>query len=123
MEITLGLRIAELRKKRNMTQSDLANSLDMSTSSVAMWETGKREPDTDKIAKIADLFNVSVDYLLGRTDVLENAAPDETPPTFKTWLRSEHNDLTENEKEVLAEDMEEYFRMRKARILQKRNKN
>lgn len=68
---TLGPRMAELRKKRNMTQAQLAVELKKSTSTIAMWETGHRDPDSDMIARIASLFNVSTDYLLGRSENLD----------------------------------------------------
>lgn len=62
---TLGSRISDLRKKRNMTQADLAEAIGKSTSTVAMWETGQRDPGTEAIAQLARLFKVSADYLLG----------------------------------------------------------
>ena len=61
-------RIRELRKKRNMTQRQLANILFVDCSSVTKWETGKSNPDFKKQQELAKLFNVSIDYLLGRTD-------------------------------------------------------
>lgn len=58
-------KIRELRKARGMTQSDLAKQLNTSTSNVSGWECGKWQPDNDALIKLAELFNVSVDYLLG----------------------------------------------------------
>jgi len=64
----LSQRLKKLREIRNMTQKSLADILNVGTSTVAMWETGGRHPDYDTLIKIADLFDVSVDSLLGRTD-------------------------------------------------------
>lgn len=64
----LGEKIALLRKSRNLTQSDLAQLIGKSTSTVAMWETGQRDPDTNMIVRLSDLFKVSSDYLLGIID-------------------------------------------------------
>ena len=64
----LGDRIKTLRNKRGLSQQELANALNVSKSSVAMWETNKREPDTNMLVNIADFFNCSLDYLLGRSD-------------------------------------------------------
>ncbi len=61
-------RIRELRKKRNMTQRQLADILFVDCSSVTKWETGKSNPDFKKQQELAKLFNVSVDYLLGNSD-------------------------------------------------------
>lgn len=64
----LGSRIALLRKQRNLYQNDLAEILGVSKSSVAMWESGKRDPGSDVLVKLAHHFNVSSDYLLGLTE-------------------------------------------------------
>ena len=66
--------LKELRKNRKMTQADLSKALSISPSSVGMWEQGRREPDLDNLNRIADLFNVSTDYLLGRK-VFDNNTP------------------------------------------------
>ncbi|MGM9534056.1 MAG: helix-turn-helix domain-containing protein [Intestinibacter sp.] len=62
-----GKRLAELRKENKITQRELANKLNISKSSLAMYETNKRQPTNDVLVKLADYFDVSVDYLLGRT--------------------------------------------------------
>jgi len=61
-------RLAELRKKHKMTQQELANKLGVSRGTIGMYEIGQRDPDTETVAEIAEIFNVSTDYLLGRTD-------------------------------------------------------
>ncbi len=62
----IGEKIANLRKKRGMSQSQLAKELNIGTSTLGMYETGKRSPNPEMLNKIADYFHVSVDYLLGR---------------------------------------------------------
>ncbi|EGL82062.1 helix-turn-helix domain protein [Caldalkalibacillus thermarum TA2.A1] len=64
----LGIRLKELRKEHKLTQPQLADKLNVGKSTVAMWETGDREPDYEMLQKIADFFEVSTDYLLGRVD-------------------------------------------------------
>lgn len=64
----LGKRLRELRKKKGIRQKDLANYLQISDSAIGMYENGKRDPDSETIKKLADFFNVSVDYLLGREE-------------------------------------------------------
>jgi len=61
-------RLKSLREYRNLKQSELAKEFNVSQSTIAMWETGKRDPDSESIQKMADYFNVSVDYLLGRSE-------------------------------------------------------
>ena len=62
----IGEKIATLRKKRGMSQSQLAKELNIGTSTLGMYETGKRSPNPEMLNKLADYFHVSVDYLLGR---------------------------------------------------------
>lgn len=62
----MGQRIALLRKERNMSQSETAKKLNISTSTLSMYETGNREPNNELLSKLADFFGVSTDYLLGR---------------------------------------------------------
>ena len=56
-----------LRTERQLSQLELATRLGISKSAVSMYEQGRREPDFDILNKIADIFQVDVDYLLGRT--------------------------------------------------------
>ena len=64
----LEQRLKELRKRENITQVQFAKIFDISAGTIAMWETGKREPSIDMLVKIANYFDVSVDYLLGKTN-------------------------------------------------------
>lgn len=63
-----GNRIAELRKKMDMTQEELADRLGITRASLSHYETNRREPDYDTLQRIADFFHVSLDYLMGRTE-------------------------------------------------------
>lgn len=62
-------RIKELRTENKITQADLAKVLKISDRAVGYYESGEREPDQDTLLQIADYFDVSVDYLLGRTNI------------------------------------------------------
>ena len=64
-------RLKELRKKNNVTLQKLADYLHIANSAISQYENEKREPSFDIVSKIADYFNVSIDYLLGR----ENTEP------------------------------------------------
>lgn len=59
--------LKSLRKSFGLTQDELANKLDVSRSTIGMYESGSREPDYETLEAIADFFNVDTDYLLGRT--------------------------------------------------------
>lgn len=58
-------RIKELRNKNNLTLRALGQKVNMSSSRLSQYETGKREPKLETWQKLADFFNVPVDYLLG----------------------------------------------------------
>ena len=62
------MRLKELRKSRKISQIRLAMELNTNQNTVSRHETGEREPNIAMLIKIADFFNVSVDYLLERTD-------------------------------------------------------
>ena len=73
-------RLKGLRKLKGITQAELSHALNVSQGTVGNWESGTREPDFFMLAKIADYFNCSTDYLLGRVDypelVIKKAPPE-----------------------------------------------
>ena len=60
-----GNRLKELRIKSGLTQAQLADKLNISASTIGMYEQGRREPDNDTLTKLCIELNTSVDYLLG----------------------------------------------------------
>lgn len=62
------MRLKYLRQKNNISQLKLALDLDMNQNSISRYESGLREADYATLIKLADYFNVSLDYLLERTD-------------------------------------------------------
>ena len=64
MKKTLGYRIKELRESREMTQAELAAKLYVSDKTISKWEKDKSEPEISVLVKIAEIFNVTNDYLL-----------------------------------------------------------
>ena len=62
------MRLRQLRKARGITQLKMAIDLNMSQNTVSRYESGEREPGISELLRIADYFNVSVDYLLERTE-------------------------------------------------------
>lgn len=62
-------RLKEIRIKKNLTQDDFAKLLNISPSSISLYESGNREPSLNTLIKIAIVLDVSTDYLLGLTDI------------------------------------------------------
>lgn len=63
-----GSRLKQLRKNLNKTQEEVAAGLGVTRGAYSHFENDRNEPDSDTIRNLADYFNVSTDYLLGRTD-------------------------------------------------------
>ena len=81
----VGTKIRELRRKRNMIQSDMAKLINVHPSAIAMWESGKRQPEREKLVQISKLFNVTVDWLL---------AEDEEDKSIEIKLPATENTIT-----------------------------
>lgn len=64
-------RLKNLRIENNLLQKDLAKKLRLAQTTIANYEQGKRFPDEETLIKVADLFNVSMDYLLGRSEMYD----------------------------------------------------
>ena len=62
------MRLKELRKRKGFSQLRLATELNTTQNTISRYETGEREPGIYEMIKIADYFDVSVDYLIGRTE-------------------------------------------------------
>ena len=69
MQILLGKRLKELREERNLTQKQVADALKINSVTYLHYEKAQREPPLLLLAEMAAYFNVSVDYLLGLTDL------------------------------------------------------
>lgn len=67
--MSLGKTIKKLRERQNLERSELAKSLGITYHALSKYETDEREPDYDVLVKIANFFNVTIDYLLGRTEI------------------------------------------------------
>lgn len=66
------MRIKELREERCLSQANLASAIDTSQRNIGRWENEENEPTYSQLVKLADYFNVSIDYLVGREDDFGN---------------------------------------------------
>lgn len=90
----LGERIKKQREIKEISQKKLADLLGVSPSTIGMYEQNRRSPDKDMLLKLASIFNVSVDYLLGTTKV-------KTPTTESKNEYKDINDILSKAKEQL----------------------
>lgn len=80
----ISKRIKELRTEKNLTQKELANLLSLTPKMISFYELGQRTPPSDIILKLAEIFNVSTDYLLGReSDEYDKLSNDNLPELNK----------------------------------------
>lgn len=78
--MSLGNKLAEARKRQNLTQEQLAEQLDVTRQAVSRWESDAAYPETDKIVRMAQILEVSCDYLL-QDGVDEEGKPIKSPVT------------------------------------------
>ena len=101
-------RLKELRKQAHLTQVELAGKLGIVQSSYADWERGRKKPTQDNLVKIAQVLNVSVDYLVGnseeKSDELDN---------IELLFRMNSKGLTEEEKETFKKELIDFMEERK----------
>ncbi|RCX08679.1 helix-turn-helix protein [Anaerobacterium chartisolvens] len=67
--MSFGEILKQLRKENNVKQKDLAKHLNFTREAISNYETNRKEPEFDTIKRIAEFFNVSIDFLLGHTDI------------------------------------------------------
>lgn len=101
-------RLKELRKQAQLTQVELASKLGIAQSSYADWERGRKKPTQDNLVKIAQILNVSVDYLVGnsekKADELDN---------IEFLFRMNSKGLTDEEKDIFRKELIEFMEERK----------
>lgn len=96
---TLADRLKEIRKENNLTQSELGKILGVGKTTISMYENGNSTPNDEIKLKIAEDFDVSLDYLLGKTDI-RNYTDD---PTITIALHSDtdYDDLPDEAKKEI----------------------
>ena len=93
-----------LRIKSGYTQDGLAEAIGISRSAVSMYETGNREPDFETLERIADFFNVDMNYLLGSS-------------TKTTVIQNDYEPSYEDVEQLLARNGKEFSTEQKMRLI------
>lgn len=101
-------RIKQLRKEKEITQDVLADLLGLEVAAISKLETGRVPLRDEYILKLADFFNVSTDYLLGKTDVKKTTEikEDEIDIAFYEGYK----DLEDEDKEVMRNTLKAFLR-------------
>ena len=101
-------RLKTLRKQVKLTQAQIAEKLDISQQAYASWERGAKKPTQENLVKIAQILNVTVDYLVGNSE----EQPDEFD-NIELLFRMNSKGLTEEEKIIFKKELIEFMRKRK----------
>ena len=92
IESDFGERLKEVRKARKLTQAQLANRLNVSTTTISEYESSMSFPQLEKFIKLVQILNISADYLLG----------------FKAEKRFDLSGLTENQRNLLENNIDSF---------------
>jgi len=97
-------RLRELRLKAGLKQEDLIKRFNLSSGRYSQYETGKRKPDYDLLIELADFYNVSLDYLLGRTSDPSPLVKEKTP-SYQEEVIQDLEDITPD----MASEIRQYI--------------
>lgn len=97
-----------LRKNNHLLQSDIASKVNVSTSTVGMWEQGRNQPDNETIKKLANIFGVTTDYLLDNDikedknkELLETISTDLSDPINRVLYKKTSELKSEKDKQIV----------------------
>jgi len=104
--------LTKLRKRNKMTQTDLANKMNIKQYVISSWETGRSEPSLEQLYKLGDIFNIPTDYLLDKpfvtsksdeefNNVIENVKLDAEDEFIKEIFKMCNNLSKEKKKKML----------------------
>ena len=109
----LGLRIKELRKEKGLRQSELATTLHVSQQAVGSWETGRTVPGADTLNVLADYFNVTTDYLLGRPEKKDDDTKSNDIDDLDKMIDNARSfggkQMTENDREIIKAYLKGFY--------------
>lgn len=96
------IRIKELREEKGWNQNRLGLELNVSQSTISFYETGERSPDLETFIQLAGLFDVSVDYLVGNSDIRKFVSKNDLTPLEANIMTSVKKLSIEEQKQVDA---------------------
>lgn len=104
--MNIGEKISKLRQEYNLNKEELANRLGYGKSIITYWEKNERTPNAQAIIALADFFQVSADYLLGRSDDYSvNTISSSDLSDDQQYIVSEYNKLSSTDKQKIVNYM------------------
>lgn len=102
-------RLKETRLNKNLTQKEVADHFKTSPQSYAQWEKGLRKPSAENLQKLADFFNVSTDYLLGKSDIPDSESDIDLDFAIDNSVAYDGTPITDDDREIIKNYLKEYF--------------
>lgn len=107
-------RLKQLRLEANLTQKDVAQHFQTSRQSYAQWEKGLRTPSSENLEKLANFFNVTTDYLLGKTNIKKEIPEGEElekelDRAIDNSVGFEGKPVSDRDRETIKRVLREYF--------------
>lgn len=125
VHMSFGAKLKELRIKNRMTQEELGKFLNVTKVSISGYENDTRSPDKESLVKLAELFNVSTDYLLGRATsqfmISEEIIKLDEPLRNTSHLTYNHVKVTEEDKQAIDNMIAGYYWNKEQRKREKEN--
>ena len=97
-------RIKEVRQSKGIKQIDLAEKLNITQATLSNWERGVHDPDSNSLKFLSDFFQVTTDYLLGKSNIANPKA--EFPPNFSYSFFNGYKELNDDNRALLHDLME-----------------
>lgn len=92
-------RLQQMRKKRNLNQEELAQKSKLASTAISHFESGSRKPSFENLRKLADALEVSIDYLMGRTDNISSSQ------AIDVEIFRDYENLTDDDRELARDFM------------------
>ena len=95
------LKILELRKEKGVTQTELGNAIGVGAYTISKWERGKFVPDIESLIALANYFECSIDYLVGREDDFGNITVNKSITSENEKILDKINKLPEEKRKIV----------------------
>lgn len=96
-----------LREEKGLTQSQLAEKVDVTTGAIQQYEAGTNDPSVKVLVKLADIFNARLDYLIGRTTVRESLEDEDTQLAYQ--IRHMRNSVVKHAALQILKEVKQYI--------------
>lgn len=102
-------RLKHLRIEASLTQRELAKAINTNQANIGFYEQGKRNPKQEILEKLAEYFNVSIDYLTGKSDIKNNNLETSIDEAINKSAAYNGQPIDDNDRKAIKNFLQEYF--------------